>query len=182
MVNSELILGCAVFSKGLLIKGFLCLCYKLSKPIVSSNYQNNGKPEKKEYNRWMVMVEMVNRWTVEPLNRWTVDGGNGYFTPRIFATNGEINVKSKQLYRPLSQLLSEKSDVSYSDTSVWFKRQISFSSLQSFIICIRGSWSKQYNIPTEKRMEALISQILLQILVKNYVNKPGGYYIKPDTY
>ena len=164
MVNSELILGCAVFSKGLLIKGFLCLCYKLSKPIVSSNYQNNGKPEKKEYNRWIL------------------DGGNGYFTPRIFATNGEINVKSKQLYRPLSQLLSEKSDVSYSDTSVWFKRQISFSSLQSFIICIRGSWSKQYNIPTEKRMEALISQILLQILVKNYVNKPGGYYIKPDTY
>ena len=61
--------------------------------------------------------------------------------------------ETKQFYRRLNQLLREKSDVNYSDTSACVKRQISLSLLWTFIICIRGSRSKKYNIPTEERMD-----------------------------
>ena len=63
-----------------------------------------------------------------------------------------MSTETKQFYTRLSQLLCEKSDVSYSDTSAWVKRQISFSLLRTSIICIRGSRSKKYNILTEERM------------------------------
>ena len=46
-----------------------------------------------------------------------VDGENGSFTPFRFSTNGEMSTETKKFYRRLSQLLCEKSDVSYSDTS-----------------------------------------------------------------
>ena len=55
-----------------------------------------------------------------------LDGENDSFTPFSFTTNSGLSKETKQFYRRISQLLYEKSDVSYSDTSAWFKRQISF--------------------------------------------------------
>ena len=103
------------------------------KPIASNNDEDNGKPEKKD-----------------KYNQRILDGENGSFTSLAFTTNGGMRTETKQFYRPLSQLLCEKSDVSYSDNSAWVIWQISFSLLQTSIICIRGSRLKKYNIRTRK--------------------------------
>ena len=51
---------------------------------------------------------------MQPAN---LNGENSSFTPLEFTTNSGIKTKTKQFYRRLSQLLCEKSDVSYSDTN-----------------------------------------------------------------
>ena len=63
---------------------------------------------------------------------------NNSFTPLVFTTNSGMSTKAIQFYRRLTQLLSEKSDVSYSDTSGWDKQQISFCLLRTSMICIRN--------------------------------------------
>ena len=96
----------------------------------------------------------------------TLDGENGSFNPLVFTTNGGMSTETKQFYRRLSQLLCEKSDVSYSDTSAWTKGQISFSLLRTSIICIRGPRSKNYNIPTEERMDIDVANRVVDIKQK----------------
>ena len=50
-------------------------------------------------------------------NQRILDGDYGSFTQLVFTTNGGISTETRQFYRPLSQLLCEKSNVSYSNTS-----------------------------------------------------------------
>ena len=50
-------------------------------------------------------------------NQRILDGDNGSFTQLVFTTNGGMSTETRQFYRPLSQLLCEKSNVSYSNTS-----------------------------------------------------------------
>ena len=71
-------------------------------------------------------------------NQRILDGENDTFNPLVFTTTGEISTETKQFYRWISQLLCEKSGVSYSDTCEWINWQISFSLLRTSIICIRG--------------------------------------------
>ena len=92
-----------------------------------------------------------------------LDGENGSFNPLVFTINGGMTTETKQFYKRLSQLLCEKSDVSYSGTSAWIKRQISFSLLRTSIICIRSPRSKNYNIPTEERMDADVANRVVDI-------------------
>ena len=96
-------------------------------------------------------------------NQQIIDGENGSFTALVFIANGGMSMETKQFYRQLSQLLCEKSDVSYSDASGWVKQQISFSLLQTSIICIRGSPLKKYNIPTEERMDIDVTNHVVDI-------------------
>ena len=74
-----------------------------------------------------------------------------------------MSTETKQFYRRLSQLLCEKSGVSYNDTSAWVKLQISFSLLRTSMICIRDSRSKKYNIPTERRMDIYVANRVVDI-------------------
>ena len=92
-------------------------------------------------------------------------GKNGSLTPLVFITNGGMSTETKQFHRRLSQLLCEKSDVSYGGTSAWIKRQIRFSLLQTSIICIRGLRSKKHNIPTGERMDIVCVCICVYIYV-----------------
>ena len=96
-------------------------------------------------------------------NQRILEGENGSFTPLVFTTNGGMSTETKQFYRRLSQLLCEKSDVSYSDTSAWVKWKIRFRLLRTSIICTRGSRSKKYNIPTEARMDIDITNRVVDI-------------------
>ena len=77
-----------------------------------------------------------------------------------------MSTKTKQFYRRLSQLLCEKSGVSYSHTSAWVKRQIAFSLLRTFIIFVRVSRSKKYIIPTEERMDIDVANTVVDIKQK----------------
>ena len=77
--------------------------------------------------------------------------------------NGGMSTETKQFYRRLSQMLCEKSDISYSENSAWVKQQISFSLLRTSIICVIGSRSKKYNIPTEERIDIDVANRVVDI-------------------
>ena len=138
-MNSELTLACVVLAKIAKricwCKGFLPLRSKLSEPIASNNDEDNGKPEKKK---------------MQPANliwwKWL------FHSPCIYNQWWDEH-RNKTISKTISQLLCEKSDVSYGGTSAWIKRQISFSLLRTSIICIRGLRSKKYNILTGERMD-----------------------------
>ena len=114
-----------------------------------------------------IMMKAIKKWKatnneMQPANfRWW----KWIFHSLGFLNNGEMSSETKQFYRRLSQLLCEESGVSYSDTSVWVKRQISYSLLWTSIICIRGSRSKKYNTPTEERMDIGIGNRVVDILL-----------------
>ena len=50
-------------------------------------------------------------------NQRILDGEDGFFTLLGFTTNGGITTETEHFYRQPSQLLCERSDISYSDTS-----------------------------------------------------------------
>ena len=50
-------------------------------------------------------------------NQRILDGEDGFFTLLGFTTNGGISTETEHFYRQPSQLLCERSDISYSDTS-----------------------------------------------------------------
>ena len=50
-------------------------------------------------------------------NQRILDGDNGSFTQLVFTTNGGMSTETRQIYRPLSQVLCEKGNASYSNTS-----------------------------------------------------------------
>ena len=77
--------------------------------------------------------------------------------------NGGMSTETKQFYRRLSQMLCEKSDVSYSDNNAWVKQKISFSLLRTSIICIIGSRSKKYSIPTKERIDIDVANRVVDI-------------------
>ena len=113
-----------------------------------------------------MMKTMENQKKKDKYNQWILDDENGSFTSLVFTTNGGMSTETKQFYRPLSQLLREKSDVSYSDARAWVKWQISFSLLQTSIICMRGSRLKKYNIRTEERIDIDVANHVVDISQK----------------
>ena len=112
-----------------------------------------------------ITIKTIKNQKERKCNQLILDGENSSFTPLEFTTNSGIKTKTKQFYRRLSQLLCEKSDVSYSDTNAQVKQQIRFSLLRTSIFCSRGSQLKKCNMP-KKREWTLMSQIVLQILQK----------------
>ena len=96
-------------------------------------------------------------------NQRILDGENGSFTPLVFITNGGMSTETKQFHRRLSQLLREKLDASYSDTSAWVKRKISFTLFRRSIICIRDSRLKKFNILKEEGMEIDVANRVVDI-------------------
>ena len=109
------------------------------------------------------MMKTMENQKKRKYNQRILDGGNGSFSLVIFTTHGGMSTETKQFYRRPSQLLCEKSGVRYSDTSAWVKRQISLSLLRTSIICIKGSRSKNYNIPTEERMDIDVTNRVVDI-------------------
>ena len=69
-------------------------CSKLSEAIPSDN-DEGMENQKKIKNSQLIL-----------------DDKNVSFTPLVFTTNGGTSIERKQLYRQLSQLLCEKSDIS----------------------------------------------------------------------
>ena len=76
---------------------------------------------------------------------------NGTFTPLVFTSNGGMSKETRRFYIRLAELIAEKSKSSYSETSAWIKRRLSFSLIRSSVMCIRGSRSRKYNCPPSVR-------------------------------
>ena len=70
--------------------------------------------------------------------------GNGTCTPLIVSCNGGMSIETRKLFHRLSELISEKYDQKFSDTSAWIKRKLNFCLLRTAVVCIRGSRSRQH--------------------------------------
>ena len=66
------------------------------------------------------------------------------FTLLVFATTGGMGREASVFYRRLADLLSRKSNLTYSTTLAWLRCTLSFSLLRSAAVCIRGSRSISY--------------------------------------
>jgi len=65
---------------------------------------------------------------------------HGTFTPLVFSTTGGVGRENAaKTYPRLTEMISEKRNVSYAKTISWIRRNISFSLIKSIGICVRGS-------------------------------------------
>ena len=55
---------------------------------------------------------------------------NGTFTPLVFTSNGGMSKETRRFYIRLAELIADKSKNSYSETSAWIKRRLSFSLIE----------------------------------------------------
>ena len=83
-------------------------------------------------------------------NQRVLDVENGTFTPLIFSSNGGMSLETKRFYSRLSELIAEKHKQDPASTTAWVRRKLAFSLLRTAVICIRGSRSRRYNIPSER--------------------------------
>ena len=73
----------------------------------------------------------------------------GTFTPLVFPTTGGMGEECLRYHRRLAELLAMKKGEDYGKTMNWIRVKISFSLIQSALVCLRGSRSirrKPYNI------------------------------------
>ena len=66
---------------------------------------------------------------------------HGVFTPLILSTTGGMGREAETFYKCLADMISNKRQQKYSTTIGWLRCRMSFASLRSSIMCIRGSRS-----------------------------------------
>ena len=63
----------------------------------------------------------------------------GTFTPLIFGTNGGMGVERQIFLKALTDKLAKKTGECYTDTMT-YKNKLSFETIKSLNLCVRGSW------------------------------------------
>jgi len=64
---------------------------------------------------------------------------HGVFTPLVLSTNGGMGKEAATFYRRLADLIAQKRQHPYSRVMGWLRCRLSFASIRSSIMCIRGS-------------------------------------------
>ena len=64
---------------------------------------------------------------------------HGSFAPLVFSISGGMGSIATTVYKIMASLIAEKHHHPYSSTLLWLRCKLSFSLLQSAIMCIRGS-------------------------------------------
>ena len=65
----------------------------------------------------------------------------GVFTPLVLSTNGGIGKEATIFYKRLADMIAQKRQLSYPMVMGWLRCRLSFASIRSSIMCIRGSRS-----------------------------------------
>ena len=65
----------------------------------------------------------------------------GVFTPLVLSTNGGMGKEATTFYKRLADMIAHKRQQHYSVVMGWLRCRISFASLRSSVMCIRGSRS-----------------------------------------
>ena len=65
----------------------------------------------------------------------------GTFTPLMMSTSGELGRESSKFYSRLSELISEKTESSYSIVATWIRRKIILALIKVISMYLRGSRS-----------------------------------------
>ena len=62
----------------------------------------------------------------------------GTFTPLVFTTTGGMTDECLRYHSRLAELLSAKTQESYTTTVSWVRAKVSFAILRSALLCLRG--------------------------------------------
>jgi hypothetical protein len=90
---------------------------------LASVYRRHEQAKKREYRERIRNVE------------------RGVFTPLVLSTTGGMGREAETFYKCLADMISNKRQQKYSATIGWLRCRMSFASLRSSIMCIRGSRS-----------------------------------------
>ena len=91
--------------------------------VVSSAYRRHEQAKKREYGQRVRDVE------------------HGLFTPLVLSSNGGMGKEATTFYKRLADMIAQKRQHPYSMVMGWLRCRLSFASLRSCIMCIRGSRS-----------------------------------------
>ena len=89
----------------------------------SSAYRRHEQAKKRQYGQRVREVE------------------HGVFTPLVFSSTGGMGREAITFYKRLADMLSQKRQHPYPTVMGWLRCRLSFASLRSSIMCIRGSRS-----------------------------------------
>lgn len=78
------------------------------------------------------------------------------FTPLVMSTTGGMGNSATTFYKRLAAMLSEKRDISYSQTMSLIRCKLSFALLRASIMSIRGARSSRYQAASEPHQEGPI--------------------------
>jgi hypothetical protein len=90
---------------------------------LASVYRRHEQAKKREYGERIRNVE------------------RGVFTPLVLSTTGGMGREAETFYKCFADMISNKRQQKYSATIGWLRCRMSFASLRSSIMCIRGSRS-----------------------------------------
>ena len=90
---------------------------------LASVYRRHEQAKKREYGERIRNVE------------------RGVFTPLVLSMTGGMGREAEIFYKCLADMLATKRQQHYSSTIYWLRCRLSFASLRSSIMCIRGSRS-----------------------------------------
>ena len=92
---------------------------RYTKLELSKSYEINEKEKKKYYNERIMQTE------------------HGSFTLLVMSATGGMSRECRKFYVRLSEMISEKRDVSYRTIATWIKRNITFLLMKSIVLCTR---------------------------------------------
>ena len=79
-------------------------------------------------------------------NRRVMEVEHGTLTPLVFTTTGVMGYECARYHKNLAKKLSEKKGEEYGDVMRYLRVKISFMTLKSTLLCLRGSRSTFKNI------------------------------------
>ena len=89
----------------------------------------------------------------------------GTFTPLMMSTSGELGRESSKFYSRLSELISEKTESSYSIVATWIRRKIILALIKVISMYLRGSRSVlhreklEQSIKDDEPLSELLSKV-----------------------
>ena len=68
---------------------------------------------------------------------------NGTFTPLVFTTTGGMSQECQRYHSRLAELISSKKQEDYATTIAWIKTKVSFATLRTALVDLRGARSRR---------------------------------------
>ena len=87
----------------------------------------------------------------------------GTFTPLVFTTTGGMGEECMRYRNRLAELVAAKKGEDYATTVSWIHSKVSFATLKSALLCLRGSRTAKRTIRTTIRTIIIIIIIIIII-------------------
>ena len=105
-----------------------------------SLYQKHEREKRRDYDQRILQIE------------------HGSFSPLVFSTTGGMGRTATTVYKRVAGLIAEKKGQDYSQTLRWLRCRLNFALLRSFIMCLRGTRSRN----TPSTYEDVAPDVILQ--------------------